>query len=157
MQGVLEQNGWNCAESVELNVGTGVLRSRENLFTEGEIGDIGKPFGESLSSIASIRYTAVNRQRATASSLERFLQDAEGLFRLLRNESMPLKMAQLRRTTQFSIGEIKRNKDLLGAKITATQREYTFKKAELDRMESAAITEMILEDSEYQRLVGERL
>ncbi|OQN95444.1 hypothetical protein B0A48_18552 [Cryoendolithus antarcticus] len=43
------------------------------------------------------------------------------------------------------------------AKITATRKEYAFKKTELDRMESATIAEIILEDSEYQRLVGERL
>ncbi|OQN95546.1 hypothetical protein B0A48_18390 [Cryoendolithus antarcticus] len=157
MQGVLEQNGWDCAESVELSIWTVVLRSRENLFTEAEIGDIGKPFGKFLSAIVNIRHTAVHRLKVTAGSLERFLQDAEGLIRLLRNKSMPLKMAQLRRRLHFSIGEIERNKNLLGAKISATQKEHGFKKAELDRMESAAIAEMILEDSEYERLVGERL
>jgi len=70
---------------------------------------------------------------------------------------MSLPMTQLRHSTHFSIGEIERNKDLLGAKIAATRKNFALQKAELDRLESAAIADMLLEDNECQKLIGERL
>ncbi|KXS95075.1 hypothetical protein AC578_9598 [Pseudocercospora eumusae] len=58
---------------------------------------------------------------------------------------------------QFALAEIERNKDSLGASIVATQKDFADRRAELDRLEKAAIAEMLAEDSEYQKSAGERL
>jgi hypothetical protein len=154
----MEQKGWDCAECVELNVWTGVLRAREGMFTGDELGSLGTSFGGLLSSIANIRHTAVHRGRVTAKLLERFLLDAEILVKLLKGDDQALStISRLRRKAQFSIGEIERNKDLLAIRLDATKKEFAFRREALDRAEKAQIAEMLLEDFDYQRSIGERL
>ncbi|KAF7196809.1 hypothetical protein HII31_01727 [Pseudocercospora fuligena] len=157
LEDVLKTKGWSCPEAVELNVWTGVLRSRQVLFTEAEISSIGKSYIEFLRSITKIRHTAVHRQPISAKLVEQLLQDAEVLTKLLKDEAATGRIAQLRRRTQFVLAEIERNKDSLGAKIVATQKDFANRRAELDRLEKSAVAEMLAEDSEYQKLAGERL
>jgi hypothetical protein len=84
------------------------------------MGDgLGKPFAQILDSIVHLRHTAVHRLRISANRLEQFMIDAEALVRLLRDDYCRLKLTRLRMDTQLTIGELKRNKDLLESKVTS--------------------------------------
>ena len=148
---------WECAESVELNKWPSIFRSKKEKFFQGDIDQLGKPLTELLDSITQIRHTAVHRLRVSANRLEQFLVDAESLSRLLHDDSCAQELSRLRRETQMTIDDVRRNKDLLESQLSSKLKKIASQKAELERLEQTAISDMLKEDKEYQILAGANL
>jgi hypothetical protein len=66
-------------------------------------------------------------------------------------------LARLRRETQTSIGELKRNKDLLESRLDSKLKQISDQRIELDRLEQLAVEEMLKADREYHALAGNDL
>lgn len=80
--------------------------------------------------------------------------DAESLSKLLHGNQCSRKLARLRRETHLVIDDIKRNKDLLESQLAAKMKKIAAQRAQLDRLERAAINDMLKEDQEYRQFAG---
>ena len=153
----VQNEGWGCAESAELNRWPQIFLLNQDKFLPTDLQELGKPFAQVLNSITQIRHTAVHRLRISANRLEQFMIDAEAIARLLRNDNDVQRLTRLRVNTQVTIDELKRNKDLLESKLSSKLRKIASQRAELDRLEHVAIVEMLKEDNEYKLLAGANL
>ncbi|KAF1923568.1 uncharacterized protein M421DRAFT_46247, partial [Didymella exigua CBS 183.55] len=153
----LHEQGRDSPDCVELNCWTGIFRSRQSLFDVERITTLVKPFGELLSSIAQIRHTAVHRLKVTAGRVESFLIDAEALATLLGDDICARQLSRLRRETHSVVEEFGRNKDLLEVRYMDKRKEIVARRAELDRIETAAWEAMLDEDKQYQCFAGANL
>ncbi|KAE9381226.1 hypothetical protein N431DRAFT_551376 [Stipitochalara longipes BDJ] len=157
MGDILQKEGWDYPESVELNIWARVFHSNENKFDADKLNELGKPFSELLDSIAQIRNTAVHRVRVSANKVQQFLMDAETLANILHNNICARTLSRLRRETQQVIDELGRNKDLLESKLKEKLQEIDARRRELDGLAYKAVEDMLKEDKEYQTLASANL
>lgn len=156
MPDVLQKNRWDCPEAAELNLWVAEFLQSQSKFADKE-GEVGKPLEKLFRSVADIRHTAVHRIRISGRGLEQFLLDAETLATLLGDAVQLGLLTKLRRDMHLAIEELERNKHVLSLKLQETLKEIAAKRAELDRVEEAAIAEMLKEDNEYGVLAGTNL
>ena len=57
MIGLIDSEGWDCAEALELDIWTRKMEPREDKFSNEAIADLGKSFGDLLDSVVQIRHT----------------------------------------------------------------------------------------------------
>lgn len=156
MPDVLEKHGWDCAESAELNLWAAEFLECRSQFEDRE-GATGKPLEKLFRSVADIRHSAVHRIRVSARGLEQFILDAESLATLLGDEVCLGSLRRLRRDTQLATEELERNKHVLTSQLEESLKKIAAQRAELDRLEKAAIAEVLREDGEYQLYAGTNL
>ena len=154
---ILREKGWDCPESVELNVWAGVFRKNEEKFDTEKIFELKKPFPELLHSIAQIRHTAVHRVQVSANTVYQFITDAEALANILHNNTCERALSRLRREAKQVIDELGRNKDLLESMLKEKLQEIDARRRELDNLECKAVEDMLREDMEYQALASASL
>ncbi|GAP86305.1 putative ubiquinol-cytochrome-c reductase cytochrome [Rosellinia necatrix] len=156
MPDVLEKKGWGCSEAAELNLWAAEFQQRQSHFSD-KVDDVGRPLPELLRSVAHIRHTAVHRICISARGLEQFLMNAESFMTLLGDTARLRVLTGIRRNVQQTIEELERNKHVLSSKLKETLRRLAAQRAELDRVEEAAILNMMREDGEYQASAGKNL
>ena len=157
LRDVLAKEGWDCPESVELNLWARVLLSNQDKFSADAINELGKPLAEVINSITQLRHIAVHRVRVSVTRVEQFMIDSESLARLLQDDSCIRTLSRLRRETQLTIGELKRNKDLLESALVETFKKIAAQRADLDQLERIAVEDMLRKDKDYQIVVGTNL
>jgi hypothetical protein len=154
---ILHKEGWDCPESVELNRWHEIFLLNQDKFAVKDIEELGKPFAELLDSISQLRHTAVHRLRVSATTTEQFMIDCESLANLLHDKTCAKTLSRLRREMQRTTEELKRNKDLLESRLADTLEKIAVQRAELERLESLAVEDMLREDLEYQAFAGTNL
>lgn len=154
MEDILQKEGWDCPESVELNIWARVFRCNEDKFDAEKLLELGKPFPELLDSIAQLRHTAVHRVRVSANKVQQFIMEAEFLTNILHNNTCARTLSRLRREAQQVIDELGSNKDLLESILKEKLQEIDAQRRELDRLECKAVEDMLREDKEYQTLAS---
>ena len=87
---VLEENGWDCPEAVELNTWVSILSKRANFkllshFSQST-GNT-KDLRDLLESMREIRHTTVHRHRHTVTTIRILVQDAIAFCRILREDT----------------------------------------------------------------------
>ncbi|KAL3418769.1 ubiquinol-cytochrome-c reductase cytochrome c1 [Phlyctema vagabunda] len=157
MEDIIQKEGWDCPESVELNIWARVFRHNEDKFDAEKLIELGKPFPELLDSIAQLRHTAVHRVRVSANTVYQFLTEAEALANMLYDNTCARMLSRLRREAKQVIDELGRNKDLLKSILKEKLQEVDARRRELDRLECKAVEDMLKEDKEYQALVSVNL
>ncbi len=80
--------------------------------------------------------------------------DSEFMAQLLQDDACRRTSSWLRRETQLTIGEFKRNKDLLKSRLAETLKELAAQKAKLEHLECMAVENMLREDNEYGAHAG---
>ncbi|WZH41748.1 uncharacterized protein QYS62_002704 [Fusarium acuminatum] len=150
---VMQKQGWDCPESVELSKWAKLFGRKGSLVWEGS----GKPSKELLQSIAAIRHATVHRLRTNSAGLERFLADAENLARLLGGNKFTQAISQLRLDTQKTLTELIRNKKFSQVQMEKAQEEIARQRAELDQKEQEILRHMASEDRKHRELAGERM
>lgn len=156
MPDVLERHDWDCAEAAELNLWAAEFLGNKSQFGDRE-KDAGKPLDKLFRSVADIRHSAVHRIRVSARGLEQFILDAESLATLLGDGDCLVSLRRLRRDTQMAVEELERNKHVLASQLGETMKRIAAQRAELDRLEAAAVAGMMKEDGEYQLFAGMNL
>jgi GTP cyclohydrolase FolE2 len=151
---ILLKEGWDCPESVELNVWASVFRRNEVKFDPDKLHELGKPFPEFLDSIAQLRHTAVHRVRVSANRVQQFMVEAESLANILHDNVSARMLSCLRREAQQIIDELGRNKDLLESILKEKLQEIDSRRRELDSLERKAVEEMLRGDKEYQTIAN---
>ncbi|EXL63473.1 hypothetical protein FOCG_01805 [Fusarium oxysporum f. sp. radicis-lycopersici 26381] len=150
---VMQKQGWDCPESVELSKWAKLFGRKGNLVWEGS----SKPSKELLQSIAAIRHTAVHRLRTNSEGLERFLADAENLAGVLGDDIFTQAISQLRLDTQTTLIDLIRNKQFIQLQLEKAQEDIARQRAELNQKEQEILLRMASEDRKYRDQAGERL
>ncbi|RKK87040.1 hypothetical protein BFJ63_vAg14726 [Fusarium oxysporum f. sp. narcissi] len=150
---VMQKQGWDCPESVELSKWAKLFGRKGNLVWEGS----NKPSKELLQSIAAIRHTAVHRLRTNSEGLERFLADAENLAGVLGDDTFTQAISQLRLDTQTTLIDLIRNKQFIQLQLEKAQEDIARQRAELNQKEQEILLRMASEDRKYRDQAGERL
>jgi hypothetical protein len=154
---VLQREGWDCAEAVELNRWPGVLRTYQEEINIAESGNSGKSLPDLLSSAIQLRHAAVHRLHFTANRVLQFIADGEAFADLLQEEHFVVQLSTIRRQIQSTIEEVESHKDLLGKKLEEIKRQTAAKIAELKRQELEAVENTMKEDKDYMLFAGESL
>jgi hypothetical protein len=157
MKSIIEKEDWDCPECVELNIWARIFLANKDLFQPVDLASLGQDFAELTNSISHLRHTVVHRLRINANGLERFLADAEALAQLLHDDHSTRSLTRLRRETQTSLDELKRNKDLLESRLNSKLKQISDQRTELDRLEQSVVDEMLNADKEYHLLAGGNL
>lgn len=84
---MLQKEGWDCPEPVELNRWPGTFLSNQHEFAALEVDELGKPLPKLLESITQLRHTAVHRLRVSVNRIKLFMIDSESLVKLLQDET----------------------------------------------------------------------
>ncbi|CZT06979.1 uncharacterized protein RAG0_12548 [Rhynchosporium agropyri] len=157
MGAILLKEGWDCPESVELNIWARVFRRNEDKFDAEKLVELEKPFPELLDSIAQLRHTAVHRIRVSAITVQQFIAEAESFAVILDNDTCSRMLSRLRQEAQHVIDDLGRNKDLLESMLKKKFQEIDAQRRELDRLECKVVEDMLREDKEYQNLASANL
>ncbi|KAJ8610785.1 hypothetical protein MRB53_038336 [Persea americana] len=117
IQNTVKDKGWDCAQCVELNDWTKLIRKNKGLLPESKVKGLAKPLRSVLDSVAQIRHTAVHRQRVTTSRIMTFLEDAESLVELVQDSSRLQQITEIRqdafRATERLVQSKKRTEERL--------------------------------------------
>lgn len=106
---------------------------------------------EIMSSIANIRHTVVHQIPVTVDRVLELLVCAE-LFADMLDDSETIKtISKWRRKAQDVVEEMKRNKNLLEAKIQQLRRHFEKQRLEIDEEERTALENVKHEDVEMQK------
>lgn len=153
---VLQKEGWDCSEAVELNNWVRVFRKHQlRIFPAvSPDSEVDKKFWKSL---CDIRHTAVHRLSVTAASIETCLRDGERLATLLEDEAAADRLSTMRCELQRVTAEMENHKCMLEAKLIRTRERIAAERDELDRQEKEAIDSMVQADKEYQLSAGASL
>ncbi|KAF1844446.1 uncharacterized protein K460DRAFT_238546, partial [Cucurbitaria berberidis CBS 394.84] len=155
--GILQNEGWDCAEAVELNRWPRVLLVHKEEFDPGALADLRTPLPDLLNSITQLRHATVHRLRLTANRAIQFINDAESLIELVQDDAYVHIISTIRRQTQLTIEELERNKDMLESRLAETRREFATRRAELKRQELEEMENTVNGDREYAIFAGATL
>jgi hypothetical protein len=155
--GVLEREGWDCAEAVELNRWPKVLLTYQSELYLENLEDSERSLSDLFTSITQLRHAAVHRLRLTANKALQFITDAEQVLKLLQIERPIRIVAMIRQQVQDAIGELERNKDLLESKLADTRKEFAARRAKLQLLERQAVENTIKEDKDFAIFIGTNL
>jgi len=100
--------------------------------------------------MAQLRHKAVHRIRVTVNRVRQYLLDAERLMTLLQDEAASKQLALLRQNAELATENMKTNKDLLETRAAKQVRQYADRIIELERLQHAAVQEMLKEDRACQ-------
>jgi hypothetical protein len=87
LQATLSQKQWTCAESVELNEWTRILREQKGVFNASLMEQLPRAFNDILDSLNQLRHTAVHRNHKPLHVVRRFVTDAVSFSKLCENKS----------------------------------------------------------------------
>ncbi|CAG7565976.1 unnamed protein product [Fusarium equiseti] len=150
---VMQKQGWDCPESVELSEWVKLVGREKEVVWEGS----GKPTENLLQSIVGIRHAAVHRLRTSSTGLEQFLADAERLAVVLGDDTFTQAISQLRLDTHATLTELIQKKKATQLQLEKAQEEIARQRAELDQKEQEVLQGMTSQDKKYGDLAGERL
>ncbi|KAI4957102.1 hypothetical protein J4E86_005575 [Alternaria arbusti] len=137
--GILQREGWDCAEAVELNQWARTLLIYRDELKLDDMKDDVEPLPGLMESIIQLRHNAVHRVRLSSSGLLQHLTDAVLLAQLLHDDKCCKFLSNIRQRTHNAIEELVRNKQLLDGRLADIKREFAAKRAELERQEAALL------------------
>jgi DNA primase large subunit len=150
MPSVLQKNGWDYAECVELNIWSQLFLLNSDMIKGKVSKKAGKSVNELFESMARLRHATVHRHRMSMATVIEFLLDAESFSEVLKDEICTKTITRLRREAQKVKEELERHKTLLEFQLTKKLAMIASQRADLDRQESTAVANMIDEDNQFQ-------
>jgi hypothetical protein len=142
---LLQREGWDCAEAVELNQWARTLLIYREELKLDDVKALAKPLPILMESIIQLRHNAVHRVRLPSSGLLQHLTDAGLLAQLLQDGECTKMVSNIRQRTQDAIEELVRNKQLLDGRLADIKTDFAAKRAELERQEAALLEAAVKE------------
>ncbi|KAI9759618.1 MAG: hypothetical protein M4579_002186 [Chaenotheca gracillima] len=153
---VLIKHSWDCPESAELNEWPKVFRAKRDLLPVLS-PELEPQLDRILEQVSQLRHNAVHRVRMTAKGIEKLIKNAELFLDIIRDTPRLERIGAIRCALQSSVEDLQRNKDILETRTQDQFRLISDRRAELDRLEEAAVASMVREDAEYLRGAGQCL
>ncbi|KAL2015268.1 hypothetical protein VTK56DRAFT_5924 [Thermocarpiscus australiensis] len=110
-----------------------------------------------LTTVSTLRHTAVHRLATTARDVGRLLESAVKLALVLGDNVRATQLENLRSDVYGQIEAMELNKNVLEDTTACRFREIEEKRKELDRMETELIQKMLKEDMDNKLLIGQQL
>ena len=129
---LLQERGWDCPNSVELNKWAQLLKSYERKIIPERLVALDRPVSEVLDSMAQLRHTAVHRVRAPVMQVKHFLDEAETVGHLLGGAECDPSLARLHETAQPILHDFHRAIRLLASSLEAERAEIASTRLQLD-------------------------
>ncbi|CAN9443741.1 unnamed protein product [Alternaria alternata] len=145
LENVLQKEGWDCAEAVELNWWPKVLLTYPEDCNLNGLNEFDKSLPNLLDSVTQLRHDTVHRVRLSSNEILQHLTDAVMFAQLLKDDECSEFISTIRRRTQDAIEELVRNKAILDRRLDEIKNGFTAKRAELDRQEAAALEAAVRE------------
>ncbi|CAN9205197.1 unnamed protein product [Alternaria alternata] len=139
LENVLQKEGWDCAEAVELNRWPKVLLTYPEDCNLNGLNEFDESLPNLLDSVTQLRHDTVHRVRLSSNEILQHLTDAVMFAQLLKDDECSEFVSTIRRRTQDAIEELVRNKAILDRRLDEIKNGFTAKRAELDRQEAAAL------------------
>ncbi|USP82211.1 hypothetical protein yc1106_09485 [Curvularia clavata] len=155
--GVLQREGWDCAEAVELNRWPRVLLTYREECDLNNTSNFGKPLPDLLNSITQLRHDTVHRARLSSSRILQHLSNAVLLARLLHDDVCTESMSIVHQMTRDAIEQMMRSRQLLDYKMAEITKEFVAKRAELEHREATLLEAAMREYNEPMMSVSESL
>lgn len=150
---ILEQKKWSCPESVELNQWAGEFQKTSRRIPIKGIPEIPPAL---LKSMATIRHTAVHRERCDVATVARFINDAEAIAGLLEESASEAQLRRIRQEIKTIMEELQQKKKASAEKFKAAFVSMAVQRAQLERLRDEAIATLWREDRENLEAVSER-
>ena len=158
MSSILEEQGWDCPEAIELTQWTKIMSKRcKKIPAHAVDNSSGVPLDELFRSTSSLRHSAVHRLPTNAKSIDRMILSALNLAKTLRDSSRAKKLEVLHFELDDRIRDMELNKNFLENRLEEELEAIREARAELDRRENEAKATMLKEDRENKFLVGSLL
>lgn len=155
---VLEENGWDCAESVELTMWSKTLaRLIHKLPAHSTHDEAGTPLNEILFSTSVLRHSAVHRLPTSSQGVQRMMKSALRLAAVLGDNPKAASIERLASELDSHVKIMQSNKTFLENRLDDQLRQIQEQRAELDSREVEAMAATTKEDKENGLLVGSLL
>ncbi|KAL1792917.1 hypothetical protein ACET3X_009424 [Alternaria dauci] len=145
LENVLQNEGWDCAEAVELNWWPKYLLAYQEECNLNNLQDVDKPLPNLLDSVTQLRHYTVHRVRLSSDEIIQHLTDALMLAQLLQDDNCSKFISTVRQRTQDAIEELVRNKAILDRRLDEIKTSFAEQRAELDRQEAASLEAAVRE------------
>ncbi|KAI5363409.1 hypothetical protein J4E82_011633 [Alternaria postmessia] len=154
---VLETEGLECAEAVELHRWSNIFQTQQVEFPEDNLEALGRPLPELLRSMTELRHATVHRTRLSANAAIQIISDAESFVKLVKNDTCINGISRLRRETETIVKALKAKKGSLELKLTGMEKRLEAQRADLERQKLEAIENAFKEDRIYILSAGANL
>lgn len=147
--------GWEYPESAELTQWTKLLLPREEEVPASAVSKIpGRSWQEVLLATNKIRHSAVHRLHISAKGIQNMLGDATMLTIMLRDTIQTSLLEHIRRELASSIEEVEGRLIILENDLCKELDILAKRRAELSRLQDAAVLRAIDKDRENRRVIG---
>ncbi|RYN61653.1 hypothetical protein AA0117_g12938 [Alternaria alternata] len=154
---VLETEGLECAEAVELHRWSNIFQTQQVEFPEDNLEALGRPLPELLRSMTELRHATVHRTRLSANAAIQIISDAESFVKLVKNDTCINGISRLRRETETIVKALKAKRGSLELKLTGMEKRLEAQRADLERQKLEAIENAFKEDRIYILSAGANL
>lgn len=151
---MVKENGWDCAAAVELNQWTKILDAHHDKLALYALDPGSSSIQGVFASIARLRHTAVHRAPISAEELRQLVESAVKFAQLLQDRRRALQLQRLTSEVNAKINAMELSKKFLEDKTARQLQEIQRQREELDRMEKAAIEDMLQVDSGNKAIIG---
>ncbi|RYP34164.1 hypothetical protein DL767_004391 [Monosporascus sp. MG133] len=151
----LEQEGWECASSIELTKSTRVLARNAAGIPKEAFIDLGDtPLEQILFAANKLRHSAVHRLPNTARGIRDLCKSAVTLATTLGDNIRAIKLEEICHELDDKMETMKLNKNALEITATAGLEEIKRQREELDKREKEIVAQMVKEDRENKVFMG---
>lgn len=147
--------GWEYPEAAELKQWIKLLQPREEEIAPSAISIIpGRSWQEVLLETSKIRHSAVHRLPTSAKGIQNMIGDALMLTTMLRAPTQTSLLEHIGQELSSSIKQVEGRLVVLEKSLSEELDELANRRAELDRLQEAAIRRIIEHDRENRRVIG---
>lgn len=151
----ISARGWECPEAAELTQWIKLLLPREEEISASAVSKIsGRSWQDVLIATSKIRHSAVHRLRTSAKGIQNMLGDAIMLTIMLRDTVRTSLLEHISRELASSIEEVEGRLVILENSLLEELDILAKRRAELTRLQDAAIHRIIDNDRENRRVIG---
>jgi hypothetical protein len=151
---VLEQQGWDCAEAVELTQWSKVFSRESSNLPQHAIAIGVTPISNILTCTHKIRHAVVHRLPITARGVSQLIEPSISVAQLLQDSLRETQLRELKKEVDSRIDAMELSKNVLEDTASRELEEIRLQRQILEEREKEVVANMFKEDIENKSLVG---
>lgn len=151
----ISARGWECPEAAELTKWIKLFQTRGEEISPSAVSEIpGRTWQEVLIATSRIRNSAVHRLHTSAKGIQNMVGDALMQTKMLRDPTRTSLLEHIRQELASSIKEVEGRSVILEKDLSKELDLLAKRRAELSRLQDAAIHRIIYLDRQNRRIIG---
>jgi DNA polymerase kappa len=151
---VLERNGWDCAEAVELTQWSKIFSHESANLPQHAIATGTESISNMLLSTYKIRHTVVHRLPITARGAIQLIEPAIRVTEVLQDSLRASQLQELQKEVDSRIDAMELSKNVLEDNVSRELDEIRLQRQMLDEKEKEIVANMFKEDDDNKSLIG---